>query len=87
VKSFPVSLQVEADWGVEREVIIAQNHGQPGVDQAEAVEDRFLANIAQMPDFIDPREKFLDAGNPSIMGVRNDPDAVSLLVHDTAKLD
>ena len=85
VKAFPVSLEIEAGGGVEREIIIAQNHGQPGVDGPELIEDRFLADIAQMPDFVDPLEKFLDLGNPAIMGVGDDSDAISLLVHHMAQ--
>jgi len=85
MKTLSISLEVHA-WGrVQTEVIIAQNDSEFRVDCAQRIEDRFLADIAQVPDFVDVLEKFLDERNPSIMGVSDDSDPVSLFVHDTSQ--
>jgi hypothetical protein len=78
VEAFAVALKVEADGGIEAEVVITEDHGELRVDRAEFVEDRFLANVAEVPDFIDVPEELRHPRNPAIMGVGDDADAVVL---------
>jgi hypothetical protein len=78
VETLPRPFQIEADGQVEVEIIIAQNHSEPGVDRAQFIEDRFLANIAQVPDLIDVPEEFRDAGNPLVVRIGDDAYGVIL---------
>ena len=77
VKAFLIPLEIEADRISEGKVIIAQNNGQPGIDRAQLVENRFLTDVAEMPDFIDVPEQLRDPRNPTIVGVGDDTDAVA----------
>ena len=87
VKAFAFALQIGSEGGVETDVVITKDNGEPRVDRAEGIEDRFLADIAQVPDFIDAFEELFDLRNPAVMGVGNDSDPVSLLLrHKTTSL-
>ena len=78
VETLPSPLQIEARRRIEVEVVIAQNHLEFRVDRAQFIKDRFLANIAEMPDLIDILEDLRDTGNPPIVRVGNDADAIIL---------
>lgn len=85
MKAFALAYEIDGEGRVETEIVVAQYDGETGIDFAQRIEDRFLAHIAQMPDFIDVLKKLFDLRHPAIMSVGDDPDAVCFLFHHKAQ--
>jgi hypothetical protein len=86
MKALFATLQIDAEGKVQAVIVIAQNDGQLGIDRAQFIEDRLMANVAQVPDFIHVPEKVRDGRNPSVMGVGEHPDAIILFVRRNKSL-
>ena len=76
MEAFAIAFEVEADGGIETEIVVAEDDGELGADDAQLIEDRFGADIAEVPDLIDAAEKFGDAGHPAVVGVGDNADAI-----------
>lgn len=76
VKAFPGPFQIEAQGRIQRGIVITEHDGKPGIDCAQFIEDRLVADIAEVPDFVDVFEQMRDAGQPVVVGIGDHANAI-----------
>src|SRR6266481_9060248 len=86
----PTARQVENQWPLEIAVAVSAHNDYGRSDRPQFVENRFRANIAQMPDFISVFGHLPHALRQTIVRVRENKDAPGVfgfLVHGISFVD
>ena len=76
MKFFPLSIEGTSQGVVKIEVVVSENDFEMGGEAASLIENRFAADIAKVPDLVDPLQELGGTERPMIMSIGDDSDAV-----------